>query len=191
MPETASRCGSAATAASASAATSTATARTSALPATTAAGSSRSRFQLPSKADRLADAKVHSELAGTVAVVDGNERLAGRGREVEISIFCNDEILRKRGRSGEGRAFGEHALAVNVFADGDVKWSTGRCDDERTDSDAVRRGPGSGYEHAVADVESGASIILCEIVLIRGKARRAGGVAVGVVQRVITKQGKF
>lgn len=157
---------------------------------------SRGAFGQPAEAEGFGDAQVQRKLARAGEIVDGDDGLAGswlriestEGRTEDAAGNLRDRTGRRRDKAG---TLVKERSAGQILAQGDVVRHSGTSHHERAEAQAIAQSYGAAEENPAADVEGRAAVVRHEIVGIGGKTIRSGGVATGVVQRVVGIEREF
>src|SRR5580698_3830505 len=101
-----------------------------------------------------------------------------------------DRVLNRRtGRTGnETGAIVQLLVAVEIVGRGDAERRAGADDHERAQAEKIGQADAAAEKEAMPNVEGAASIILADVVRVRGEGRNAAGIALRVVQSVVAEE---
>ena len=156
------------------------------------AASCRSRgFFLGPKTKSLTYPKIQSEPVRTRCIVNRNNRHPRYGNQIEAAVRRVHNAGGAGGAIPSGCARVVYGVSVDILPGGDVKRRAGTGDHKWTDAESVSQADGTTEKNAVSNVECGAAIILREVEGIRRNVGSAGGVAVRIIQGVVSEERKF
>src|SRR3984957_3601403 len=151
-------------------------------------------FRDGAKADRLGEAKIHDEMIGTGFRIDRfpcsgrTGRVKGSVRRA-VNVRAARVLNRRTGRTGNETGGSVQLLvAVEIVGRGDAERRAGADDHERAQAEKIGQADAAAEKEAMPNVEGAASIILADVVRVRGEGRNAAGIALRVVQSVVAEE---